>query len=622
MFNKLKNIKPELFFVYAAVFFSIVFTIVAPPLQVPDEINHFYKAYQLAEGKFIPNKVDNRMGGEVPNCVSEFVFPFENVATESRIVLTPHDVLTGFLVKQTKDRTQFKDFPNTSYYSVVSYLPQVVAIFVTKKLNCSLGTMYYAGRLLTLLVWVLCMYFVIKTVPIYKWLFTLICLLPMNLYIANSFSADTVSNILSFLLIALVLKHAFAENQFRLKDLLPLALVVVLLALAKVVYVGLVLSFLIIPIKNFKSKTQFFVFAGVLFVVAFAAASYWSGVVMSKYTPYVNYNPAHRDWICLTHESNLYEQKKYILSHVTYFLGVIYRSIFDHPLVYILSYIGMFGNNEILLPKWLTALAYVPLLFIVLFEKNKFKFNPLQKIILFSASFCAFVLLLLSQHLTWDAVGEGVVDLIVGRYLIPILPFILFAIGNYKVNLNIPYALVFIITLVTLYSFSAYKITDRYYIGSCIEKNVLTCDAETVNADGNFITSNPAVFLSGGATKTDFVAHSGKSSIMLSEQTPEGFKFKFNNFNPGDLIEVSLWQKGQGAQLVVMSEGNNCSNLNAQWGVIYYYDKTGWNRIQNKILMQENCRNANFVFYVKNPTKEKIYVDDLSFCIRKFKPTN
>src|ERR1700757_245294 len=619
MFDKFKNIKPQLFFVYAAIFFFIVFNIVTPPLQVPDEFNHFYRAYQLSEGQFLPNKIDNRLGCEVPNSVNKFIFPYNNAATEWRLTIPKQEIIDGFKIKYTKDTTQFKDFPNTSYYSLISYLPQTVALVITKNLHCSVGTMHYAARLLTFLVWLLCMFFVIKTVPIYKWLFTFICLLPMNIYLANSFSADTVSNILSFLFIALVLKHIFSENQFQLKNLLPLLLITALLALAKVVYVGLVLSFLAIPISKFKNKKQFFLFAGILFSVAFIVSSYWSGVVMSHYTPYVDYNPEYRDWVCLTNYSNYYQQKAYILSHGTYFLKVIFRSIFNHPYFYLRGYIGVFGNGDVLLPNWLVVLGYVVLLFIALFEKNNFKFTILQKIILVGSVFCAFVLLLLSQHLTWDAVGEGVVDMIQGRYMIPLFPILFIIIGNFKLNLNINYGLIITGALIVLYSFSTYKIVDRYHIGTCIGQDEFTCDTETVNAAGLFTTSNPAVFLQGGALKTDSIAHTGKSSLVLSEQAPYGYTFTFDNLNYGDLLEVTVWQKGKGGQLVVASDDNSCTKQYYQNDELYYYDETGWGRLYSKLLMTKKCKNAKLKFYVWNPTKEKIYFDDLSFSIKRFK---
>lgn len=616
MLARIKHIKPEVFFVCASVFFFVLFNIATPPLQAPDEFNHFYRAYQLAEGQFLPNKIDNRLGGEIPNCINEFVFPFDNAATELSLTLTPKDVFNGFKIKYTKDSVQFKDFPHPSYYSLVSYLPQVIAIYVTKKLHCSIGTMYYAGRLLSFLVWLCCMCFVIKITPVYKWLFTAICLLPMNIYITNSFSADTSSNVLSFLFIALALKHAFLKGNFTLKNLLPFLIIAALIALAKVVYAALIFSFLIIPINKFKTKGQYFLLVGVLFLVAFVAASYWSGIVMKYYTPYSNYNTAYRDWICLTHNSNYYEQKAYILSHGTYFLKVIYRSIFDHPFTYLQGYIGLFGNSDIFLPKWVLVFSYIIIFFIALFENNAFKFTLLQKTILLGASFCSFVLLLLSQHLTWDAVGEGVVDLIQGRYLIPLFPFLLFILSNYRLKINIRYDILLSIFFCVLYSISAYKIIDRYYKGSRIQKEVITCDAESVNTKGMFLTSNTNILLQGGDSKTDSIAHNGKSSLLLSERSPFGFTYKFNNLSSGDLLEISLWQKGQGAALVISND--NCNKLYLPSSNVYYYDNKGWGRLYIKYLVSEKCENNTFSFYVWNPTKSKAYIDDLVFSIKRF----
>lgn len=618
MFLTLKNIKPQYFFLYASILFFIAFNIVTPPLQAPDEFNHFYKAYQIAGGKFLPNKVDDRLGCEIPNSINKFVFPFDNAATEKRLTLTKEDVLNGFRIKYTKDTTQFKDFPNTSYYSPISYLPQAIAIFITKRLGCSVGTIYYSARLLTFLVWLICMFFVIKTVPVYKWLFTFICLLPMHLYVTNSFSADTMSNILSFLFIALILKHTFSAERFQIKDLLILILLVCLLALAKVVYTALVVSFLIIPFTKFSGKRQYITYIMALFFSAFAMALYWSNIVTSYYTPYVSYNPEHRDWICLTHNSNYYDQKAYILSHGTYFLKVIYHSLFNHPHTYLDGYIGVFGNSDIPLPDLLLWVSYAVLIFIALFEKNKFSLTISQKLVLVSASFASFVLLLLSQHLTWDAVGEGVVDVVQGRYLIPLFPFVLFAIGGFKLTINIPYRLILFTMLIVLYTFSVLRIRQRYYVGNCIEKTGFTCDAESVNYEGKFITSDVDVLLPEGNRKTDSLSHSGKSSLLLSPQAPYGFTHKFDNLHEGDLLEVSLWQKGQGAVLVITNDGDSCEKFYFPSSAVWYYDTNGWGRLYNKFLMTQACKNAKLAFYVWNPTKEKIWVDDLSFSIKRF----
>ena len=98
MFNKIKNIQPHIFFIYTAVFFIILINLVTPPLQAPDEFNHFYRAYQIADGQFLPNKVDKRLGGEMPNCINEFVNPYYNVSFELKKNVTLTDLKNSFKI--------------------------------------------------------------------------------------------------------------------------------------------------------------------------------------------------------------------------------------------------------------------------------------------------------------------------------------------------------------------------------------------------------------------------------------------------------------------------------------------------------------------------------------------
>ena len=618
MFNKIKNIQPHIFFIYTAVFFIIVINIVTPPLQAPDEFNHFYRAYQIADGQFLPNKVDKRLGGEMPNCINEFVNSYYNVSFELKKNVTLTDLKNSFKIKFNNDTTVFKDFPNTSYYSPISYAPQALAVFITKQLGCTIGTMYYTGKFFIILIWLISMFFVIKIVPVYKWLFTLLCLLPMNIYVTSSFSADSVTNILCFLFIALILKYTFSLQQLTYKHLLLLVLIILLIALAKLVYVGLVLMFFIIPFSKYKSKTQYFIFVGSLLLTAILASSFWSGIVMQNYIPYSAYDVNHRDLVGLSDYANYYQQKAYILSHGAYFLKVIYHSLFNHSYNYLCGYIGAFGNSDIPTPTWLLWLSYILIIYFVLFEKNEFKVTIKQQIILFSAAFCAFFLLLLSQHLTWDAVGEGVVDLLQGRYLIPIFPVLFLAFGNYKFKFKINNGLLISVLVTVLYVVSTYLIVNRYYIKSYKQKIEFTCDAESVNEKSLFKTSNPNILLNEGYLTSNLMARSGKSSMLLTQQSAFGFTYRFNNLNFGDLIEISVWQKGEGATLVLTSDSGVCKKIYAPNNHVVYYDKNGWGKINMQFLMQDSCKNSSAAFYVWNPTKNNIYVDDLSFSLTKF----
>jgi uncharacterized membrane protein len=606
---------------FAAIIFGIIYNLVTPPLQVPDEYDHFRRVFHISEGHFLPEKKINRLGGEIPASIKKFVVPYRFAATNLKYSLDKQTFFDSFNDKYSNAEKEFDDFPNTSYYTPVSYLPQSIAVSIIKQFNCSVATLYYFGRLFIFLFWVWCMYHLIKIVPICKWLFAFLFLLPMNIYMSNSYSADTVTNILSFTFIIFVLKYAFDEQKINGKRIIFLITIGVLLALSKIVYVGLILSFFIIPLSKFNNKKQFAFYSILLFVCSFGAAMFWSNVVTHYFTPYSEYDPNFRDFCCLSHCADYEGQKKYILSHHTYFLKVIYHSLFKHPYTYLAGYVGSFGNNDIPLPRKVLLFSYIVILGIAVTEKNSKQLSVLQKFILISASCFSFVLLLLSQHLTWDCVGEGIVDVVQGRYLIPLFPlvFLLFTNSFKKIKVNL---CLLIIVAVCVTNFSAFKIIyKRYLTDTSIEKLDFTCDAEKVNAAGRFITSDSTITLDGVSSKNDSVAKNGKSSVLLSEKSPYSFIYKFKNLNYGDLIEVSASQKGTGAQMIFSGKGNKCGEFYYPYLDIKYKEKNGWTKMHYVFTMNLNCQLGDSVqvtFFMWNPGKTKTYIDDLKFSIKKF----
>ena len=68
-FERIKKVKPSSFFAFTATLFGLLFLFITPPFQGPDEINHFYKAYQIADGHFTSEIKDDRLGGHIPKSI-------------------------------------------------------------------------------------------------------------------------------------------------------------------------------------------------------------------------------------------------------------------------------------------------------------------------------------------------------------------------------------------------------------------------------------------------------------------------------------------------------------------------------------------------------------------------
>ena len=52
---------------------SLAFSILTPPFQVPDEQQHFYRAYQLSTLDLTGTRMDKRLGAILPSALPETV---------------------------------------------------------------------------------------------------------------------------------------------------------------------------------------------------------------------------------------------------------------------------------------------------------------------------------------------------------------------------------------------------------------------------------------------------------------------------------------------------------------------------------------------------------------------
>jgi len=618
----ISKIRPEYFFILIALFFEWRFNKVTPPFQVPDEFNHFYKAYVISQGELLPVKQDERLGGNIPYSVREFIFPFQKVATNIKYTTSEGEINHSFNIKFSKKDSLFIDFPNTAIYSPISYAPHALALFISQKFDASLGRMYYNGRYFTFLCWLIAMFFVIRMIPYGKWLMTLLILLPMNLYLANSFSADTVTNIISLLFIAYVLKLSLKEEKITYWNIFWLLVMITLLAFAKVVYIGLVVILFIIPPKQFKSIYFYISGLGFLFLSAFLITNYWSSLVLDYYTPYINYNPDFRNGICLSNCANYYLQKQLILDHHWYFLNLIYRTIVDHPITYLSSYIGTFGNMDLFLSKNVAYWSYAAIIFVACTEKNEKVTTLIFKPIFLAAVFISFVLLLLSQHLTWDCVGEGIVDLIHGRYLIPLMPLVFLVLTNTFSKYDWLSAPIVVITVLLLNIVSCKAIYPRYFKDSYYEKTEFYCDAEKINDKGEYITTNDSIFLEAGKFRTDSFAHSGKYSAYFDPWIQFNMTYRFKNLRKGDLIEMSGWRRGTIGEMVVSGHCKGKQQVDFFYNnrSMLFYDEKGWGYMDIAFTLDKDCDSSDVVFFLWCPDSTKrAYFDDVRFSIKRFK---
>ena len=328
----------------------------------------------------------------------------------------------------------YVDFPSSVFYSAISYAPQSFAIFILEKLDVPTLLIYYGARIMALLFWLVCAWYSIRILPIGKWLFTLLALLPMTVAATNSLSADVVTNAISFLLIATCLRYAYTDKAFTVFSFFRVVLLGMMVASSKFVYAPLVLLIFLVPPKKFGSLTMQILKKVFFFVIILCTMLFWSKMSGNLYTAHVDYNPKYVEGLTLTKEGNMPLQIEYVKVHYVNMLVVFVHSFIKGIRMWGPGYIGTFGWLDTFLPWWLILAGWFTILLVTKMDWAGREQVLIRHKLIFIACFLASVfLLLLSQYLTWEGVGSQLIYTIQGRYFIPLFPLLFLCIpGSYQ----------------------------------------------------------------------------------------------------------------------------------------------------------------------------------------------
>lgn len=604
-----QKIKPDFFFISFALFFGLIILLLTPPFQTPDEINHFYRAFQISEGKLIAVKQDNRIGGHLPNSLIKITEPFLGLSWNMHAKTNFETITEQLKIPLEPDKKIFIDFPNTGMYSPISYFPQSISIFVLRKFHLPPLYIFYGARIFTLLFWILSISLAIKIIPFYKWFFTLIALLPMSLFINMSLSADVVTNLLSFILIAYILKLANSKQSISTGNFIITSVIVLLLASAKLVYTPIILLFILIPKEKFYPRRNYYIQLAALLIISFGMTLFWSKTMNTLYLPYSMYNEQFRESATIIKCADMHEQIQYILNHGLYLWHVFVNSMIYAFDMYFQGYIGTFGWLDTKLPMWLIYLSYA-IIFIVAFTDNNkdIIIKPFHKIIIFVSLIISTGLILLSQHLTWDCVGGDIIATIQGRYFIPIFPLLFMLFYTVRSNhYKIIVPLIIVFSFVSL-SFTINILYTRYYITPVFESVTIKCDAETITSNNVFATNLPFVFLENANTQSSEKARSGMYSAKLNPKNQFGYTYRFVNGGAGDIINIDLWRYGKQGSIII-SGGTN--DFYISQSEPFEKDSMDWEHLQLNFNVPKNMKNKEIGVYVFNSSKDSSYFDDM-----------
>lgn len=627
-----RKLNPQTAFLVLSIFFGLLILILNPPFQVPDEINHFYRAWQVSTGNLSSVQQNQRLGGYVPKSLVCLTTEYRPYTFNPYNNISPKQLWQTRLIELNPTDTIFKDFANTALYSGLIYIPQATGILLGKLFNLNPFWLVYLGRLTNLLFFIILMYAAIKLVPVKKWLFVVLVFLPMALFIHSSLSADMLVNAICFLLLAFILNLAYNDNVEKIKmaHFLLLLLLSVLIGMAKLVYVPIVFLLIIVPKTKFSSPKYRLSFLVFLFLAGISSALIQKSVIDSKYIPYSDYNVAFRDNSMLNPGVDINKQIDFIKENPKRTVIVFIKSFFNEFKPMTSGYVGVLGWNDIGLPKWFIYLAYLIIFVLTLFRYNSKEPTPiglLHRIYFFCIAGLVLLLVMLSQYLSWDKIGEGRVYPLQGRYFIPVFPLVFISVMDiFKIRIKyikpilisilaIAFAILSGILSVHLiakksYTTKEYSSVKWKYFYSDAFKNKHSSDTLTsleyivLNTDTiASITKPDKRFLS---TKKTF---NSKQSLLLNEDNPYGFTIKISEGLAYDKIMATFRSFGKGALLVAQEfpEGLYYQTNKS----ISKNDSLGWSLTElNFILPNDIPENKELRIFVWYPGNDSIYIDD------------
>lgn len=414
----------ENLFLILCLFWGLIFLVLNPPFQSPDEPEHLFKMWGYTQGTLRYQARDGRSGLFVPLSFAR-IYGFYDHYRNLNEKIPFYSTLRSAAVELQKDETVFLNFNPTSY-TPLSYFPSFLILWIMKFLNVKPLLMMYILRFCSLLVYLALCYTAIKITPCKKWLFFLFALLPINVYQASSLSADGITFGFMTLFLAYTFRLAYSRNTQKISknQIFVWDVLITVIGLLKFAYFPVVLLYFLIPESKFDSKKTYYKnFATVILVNALLIGAFLLSILINP--PLTRYTDAY----LVVNKFDLLKQ--IILSPFSYIKNVIASTFFLMFFLY-QNMISSVGVTLAMIPMSLTHLGWFMLLLSV-FYKTKDEICTItlkHKGLILTALIVSYFVIMTSVYLIYQT--QPYIVGIQGRYLTPLVLYSLLLFSSEK----------------------------------------------------------------------------------------------------------------------------------------------------------------------------------------------
>lgn len=449
MIHGIRTKKVQHYFAYIYVVMGIIQLIAIPIFKTPDELNHFFRSYEISMGYLTseanPDGVSEGVDGagrELPVAVSGLMDTRHNYYD-----MKWYDV-NYFSGLEVDDDRVFVGFGNTALYAALNYLPQALGIFIVRIFSGNVLAMAYGARIFNWLASGIIVYLALAYLPVGKRLALLITLLPMNMQQFNSMSPDALVFAVCLSLVSFVLYQRCSgevKGCMRKKDYLVMYLLVFALCQCKVVYVPLCLLLFLIPAEKFGTKKKYVLnifMVALLGTVIFGSWTMFSSKFLTQFQPGVDSQA----------------QIGYVLTKPLQYLMTMFHTIDQDLNSWLQQALGFNLGWLTINTSFLALFVYgvvITYIFLVDNDIDNEYFDRLARWMLLGVSCLIGLLVCTSLYVQWTAYALNVISGIQGRYFVPVLFPLLLALkpdrelfSKKKINGKLVYPIVLGVNLI------------------------------------------------------------------------------------------------------------------------------------------------------------------------------
>ncbi|MHB0924325.1 MAG: DUF2142 domain-containing protein [Bellilinea sp.] len=408
--------KPENIYFLIALFLGLLFALITPPFQVPDESTHFFRANQIAEGKVFG------VEGEIISSIHAFNSEFRKIDLQFKPYrkIDPVILIDGFFMPLNKEEKINISTPTTINYHSIMYLPQTLGVLAGKALNFSPYKLLLTSRIVNLIFGILLTTLAIKICPFRKWSLLYISLLPMTLFLYGSASPDTftISVCIFYTSFVMYLKTQGASRN----NIVLIILLTFLLAFLKPGYVFLCLIIFLVPIFP-KNKSYDTTAKLAIIFATFALFLVW-------YKVSGNFEP---EPFLANGGVDSARQLEYVLMNPFRFIRIFLYDLVADSAGSVLMFIGVLGWVDTVLPIGVYVIYELCLGFILIFD-NDYPIKSIKnsRLILMGTFLITFTILYAVFYFIYTPVGADRIQGFQGRYILPIASLVFISFLNIR----------------------------------------------------------------------------------------------------------------------------------------------------------------------------------------------